>query len=151
MSLLDGLKDAMINPMFDAVNEADIDAEFDFETALESVVDKYVELSEKDIAAIFDDNNPDNIVADISSKDESVAKIADDAIDDDLKSLESMLDSFLASEAMVPDDPEPSEDPESTEGCGSKAMEMDDDDTEYDEDDESDEYLSLDSLLKSIF
>lgn len=159
MSLLDGLKDAMANPLFDAVNEADMDAEFEFETALEAVVDKHIELTDADYAAILDDDNPDNIAADIGPKDETIDNIADDSIDDEIKSLESMLDAFLASESdNTPDDP--GVDPDSTEGCVNaesegcvKATEMDDDDTEYDEgdEDEDDDYVSLDSLLDSIF
>ena len=154
MSLLNGLKEAMLNPMFEAVNESDIDAELDFEMAMEAVVDKHIELSDADIAAIMDDNNPDNVVADIGANDESIKKITEDAFEDDLASLESMLDEFLASESvMIPDDPNSDADPESTEGCkstegcGSKATEMDDEDG----DDDNDDYLSLDSLLKSIF
>jgi hypothetical protein len=148
MSLLDGLKESMMNPLFDAVEESDIDIELDFELAIEAVIDKQIALSDSDIAAILDDDNPDNLVSDLTSKDENISKIADDAIDDDLKSLESMLNDLLAFESDMPDDP--GIDPESTEGCGSKACEMDDDDDEYDDDDD-DYYLSLDSLLSSVF
>ena len=98
MSLLDGLKDAMINPLFDAVNESDVDTDLDFELALEAVVDKQIELSEDDYAAIMDDENPDNVMADISTKDEQVSKIAKDVVDDDFEALESMLDELLATE-----------------------------------------------------
>ena len=158
MSLLNGLKNAMINPLFDAVNEADIDAEFEFEMALEAVIDKQIELSEEDYAAIMDDNNPDNIVADITSKDEAPSKIAQDAIDDDMKALEAMLDELLAMEETTDTahGETPGVDPEtmgSLDAC-CKATEMDDDDTEYDEDeddDDADDAFSLDSLLNSIF
>lgn len=154
MSLLNGLREAMINPLFDAVNEADVDAEFEFEMALEAAIDKQIELSEEDYAAILDDDNPDNVAADISTKDESISKIANDAIDDEDISLESMLDELLASE--VDQNKSPSMDPESIESCNAKsvATEMDDDDEEHDEtedDEDSDEVVSLDSLLKSIF
>ena len=157
MSLLNGLREAMINPLFEAVNEADIDADFEFECALEAVVDKHIELTEEDYDAIMDDDNPDNIVADITAKDESVSKIANDAIDDDLKALESMLDELIALEE---DQEIPEVEPETIETTESKcaaATEMDDDDIEYDEDDDneedddSDEVVSLDSLLNSIF
>lgn len=149
MSLLDGLKEAMINPLFDSVEESDIDAELDFELALEAVVDKQIELSDADIAAILDDDNPDNIVSDLTAKDENISKIADDAFDDDMNALESLLDELLAAESDMPE--VPGDDPESTEGCGSKALEMDDDDDEYDEDDDDDSFISLDSLLDSVF
>ena len=157
MPLLDGLKTAMANPLLDAANEADMDAEFEFETALEAVVDKYIELTDADYAAILDDENPDNIAADIGPKDETIEKIANDSLEDDIKSLESMFDNLLATESDTPEDP--GDDPDSNEGCVnaecegcSKATEMDDDDdTEYDDDDSDDDYVSLDSLLESIF
>jgi hypothetical protein len=149
MSLLDGLNDAMINPVYDSILESDLDTELDFEMAIEAVVDKEIELSDSDIKDILNDDNPDWIGVDMTTKDESVSKITDDAVEDDLKSLESMLDEYLAFESRLVDEDEPSNDPESTESCGTKACEMDDDDDEYDDDDE--EYMSLDSLLDSIF
>lgn len=145
MSLLDGLKDAMINPLYDSVTESDIDAEIDFEFALEAAVDKQIELSDADISAILDDDNPDNIVADLSTKDENISNIADDAVSDDLASLEAMLDEFIAEENAEPEKDEPERDPESLEGCGGKACETEE------ENDEDDQYLSLDSLLDSVF
>ena len=156
MSLLNGLKDALINPLFDAVNEADIDADFEFETALEAVIDKQIELSEEDYAAIMDDENPDNIVADITTKDENPSKIASDAMDDDLKALESMLDELLAMEENIEDAQAEirSVDPETLGSLDAncKATEMDDVDSEDDEDEpEEDDTFSLDSLLKSVF
>ena len=158
MSLLNGLKDAMINPLYDAASEADLDLEMDFEFALESAVDPQIELSESDIAAILDDDNPDNIVADMSSNDESVNKIQKDFSDEDID-LEAMIGELLANESNS-DDGMPSEEPEdisdvkSNEGCGKSACEnddADDDDFDDDEDDEDEEYTTLDSLLTSIF
>ena len=158
MSLLDGLKEAMINPLFESVEEADTDAELDFEMALEAVIDDHIELSDADVIAIMDDENPDNIVADMTSKDENESKIEEDAMDDGTKALEAALDELLALENELPVKDDPADDPESTpaltEGCNSKALEMDDDDAEYDEDDENEDdedYVSLDSLLGSIF
>lgn len=170
MSLLDGLSDAMINPIFDAVTEADLDDSMDFEMALEAVID--IELSEADIDAILDDENPDNIVSDMTSKDETVAKIKkdvkdeilEDDSDDGIATLEAMLDELNAMESDIPEDDDPADDPESKalDACNQKACEMDDDDTEYDEgyedsdddlgdSDDDDDYVSLDSLLGSIF
>ena len=153
MSLLNGLKDAMSNPLFDAVTESDMDESFDFEMALEAAIDKQIELSDDDIAAILDDENPDNIVADISSKDENISNIAKDSVDEDLNALESMLNEILAEESE-----EPSGDFESNNLCGSKAKacEMDDEDEfeeelEDDTDEDDDDYTSLDSLLNSVF
>ena len=138
MSLLDGFDKALLNPIFDDAMEAQEDMDFEFELALEASVDKFIELSEKDYAAILDDNNPDNIVADITTKDESVSKIAEDAIDDDLKSLESLLDElenmeYAYESSSIPDD-DPADDPEAEESFG-----------------EDDDYVSLDSLLDSVF
>lgn len=158
MSLLNGLKDAMINPLFDAVNESDVDNDLDFELALEAVVDKQIELSEDDYAAILDDENPDNVVADISDKDEKISKIAKEVTEDDFEALESMLDELLATEEIITDDQgDEIVDPESTESCksecGSKATEMDDTDPDAEEytDSSDDEIVSLDALLDSIF
>lgn len=155
MSLLDGLKNAMINPLYDSVTESDVDDELDFEFALEAVIDKQIELSDSDIAAILDDTNPDNEVSDMSAKDENIDKIAEDTANAELNALEAMLDEFLAEEMEMPEDDNSKDDPESMEGCSKKACEMDDDDDEYDEDDDEDDdddsYMSLDSLLDSIF
>lgn len=156
MSLLDGLKDAMINPIFDSVMESEYDDDLDFELAIEAAVDRQIELSEADIAAILDDENPDNIAADITKKDESIDKIADDNVNDDLNALESILHEFLAMEMNMPEEDDSSKDPESMEGCSKKACETDDEDDYEDEEDDDDEseddgYLSLDSLLDSVF
>ncbi len=148
MSLLDGLKESMINPLYDSIMESAMDEEFDFETALEAAIDKQIELSEADIAAILDDENPDNIVADISDKDENLNKIAKDTVNEDLATLESMLDTLLAEESERPEDP--GEDPESLEGCSKSACEMDDGEDDANEVDD-DGYVSLDSLLDSVF
>ena len=147
MSLLDGLKDAMINPIFDSVTESDADAELDFELALEAAVDKHVELSDADVAAIMDDDNPDNIVADMGPKDESVSKIAEDAVDDDFKALEAMLDELNALEADTSDDDSVENTEPIEEGCGGKACEEEGDAEPEDDPD----YVSLDSLLDSVF
>lgn len=146
MSLLDGLKDAMANPLYDSVTESDIDEEINFEFALEAAVDNHIELSDTDIAAILDDENPDNIVADMTNKDENISNIANDAISDDLASLEAMLDEFIAEEEIsTPEKDDVEEDPESLEGCNGKACETEEDM------DEDNQYLSLDSLLDSVF
>lgn len=145
MSLLDGLKESMLNPIYDAMMESDMDAEFDFETALEAAVDKQIELSDADIRAILDDSNPDNIVADLTKNDERIDAIANDTVNSELKALEAMLDELEAMESDTPEDDDPSEDPESNESC-CKSTES------CDEDDEGeDDYLSLDSLLGSVF
>ena len=157
MSLLDGLKDCMANPLFDSMMESDMDADFDFETALEAAIDKQIELSEEDIAAILDDENPDNVVSDITKNDEKVSKIAEDSLADEMATLESMLDALLESSADLPEQDDPSDDPEnpkSLEGCSKSACEMDDgadNEPEDSEDEDDDDYVSLDSLLDTVF
>ena len=159
MSLLDGLKDSMVNPIFDSIMESDMDAEFEFETALEAVIDKQIELSAEDISAILDDENPDNIVSDMTKNDEKVSKIAEDSVDEDMQALEALLDELLAVESETPESDEPAKDPESLEGCSKSACEMDDgadDEAEVEDvidelDDDDDDNISLDSLLAMVF
>lgn len=134
MSLLDGIKDAMINPLYDSIMESDMDDDLDFEFALEAAVDTALELSDDDIAAILDDDNPDNIAADLTTKDENASKIADDATYD---ALESALAELLALEQddNMPEEDDPKTHPDDVaEECG---------------DDDSDD-ITLDSLLDSI-
>ena len=171
MSLLDGLKEAMINPLYNTVMESDADDELDFELALEAAIDKHIVLDQNDIDAIMDDSNPDNIVADMSPNDESPAKIAKDyeegtlesttttsdedaeltALETEMDALEAMLDELLAMESTE-DNAEDYEDPQSMEGCDKKACEEEEaSDNDDDEDDEDDEDLSLDSLLNLVF
>ena len=165
MSLLNGLKDAMINPLFDSAAESALDDEMDFEFALEAAVDPQIELSEADIEAILDDDNPDNIVSDMTTKDENIGSIEKDLVDEDEVGLEAMLDAIIAAnESEMNPNEMPSEEPanlEGEEGCKS-ACENDDcdddcddkdeeDDDEDDEDEIDDDYTTLDSLLNSVF
>lgn len=134
MSLLDGIKDAMINPLYDSIMESDMDDNLDFEFALEAAVDTALELSDDDIAAILDDDNPDNIAADLTTKDENASKIADDAAYD---ALESALAELLALEQddNMPEEDDPKTHPDDVaEECG---------DDDFDN-------ITLDSLLDSI-
>ena len=144
MSLLDGLKDALINPLYTAVVEADADEDFEFETALEAVIDGHIQLDQNDIDAILDDENPDNVVADMTVNDEKPANIIKDFEEaeiveeqvieegDDLKSLEAALDELLAMDSAI-DNADADEDPESTEGCTQKACETDEPDEQVEE------------------
>ena len=163
MSLLDGLKDAMINPLFESATESSIDDDMDFEFALEAAVDPQIELSDADIIAILDDENPDNIVSDMTTKDEDIKKIEKDSIEegatmeamcDEGAALEALLDELIANEGNSEEPPEAAQ-PTSVEGCTRAACETDDDDdledNDADDEEDDDDYTTLDSLLNSIF
>ena len=94
MPLLDGLNDSLRNPLYDSIMESLEDENLDFEFALEAVVDNKIELSDEDIAAILDDDNPDNIAADIGRKDEAPSQIEDEVLKKDLGILESLMSSL---------------------------------------------------------
>ena len=64
---LDGLETIFETPTADAILESEFDNEMNFDYVLESAIDK--ELSEADIAAILDDDNPDNIASDFADID----------------------------------------------------------------------------------
>lgn len=70
-SLLDGMNEALTNPVYDSMMESQLDADLEAELAMEQAADKFVDLSPEDIDAILDDENPDNIAADIDPKSES--------------------------------------------------------------------------------
>lgn len=146
MSLLDGIKDAMINPLYDSIMESDMDDDLDFEFALEAAVDTALELSDDDIAAILDDDNPDNIAADLTTKDENASKIADAAVEDALESALAELLALEQDDDYMPEKDDPKTHPDDVaEECG------DDDDYIAEEcgDEDSDD-ITLDSLLDSI-
>ncbi len=140
MSFMDDIKDAVSNPLFDAVEESYIDDELDSDFAIEAATNKIVELSENDIAAILDDNNSDNIACDLERDEEMVDNIAEDDFDN---VIESLLVSLESDDSMIPDPDDPRDDPEANEedlSVGDQSEDTDDDD-----------YLSLDSLLDSMF
>ena len=94
-SLLDGLTEELgVSSVTEAFIEDLEDQRIEDEEALEATMDK--ELSEEDIRAILDDDNDDNEAAEIEEDDEDVQAIADDSLDEDLKSLEAMLAEFEA-------------------------------------------------------
>lgn len=93
MSLLDGLAEQLNNPIYTSIMESMLDDEFDFEFALEAASEKNdIEFSQKDIDAILNDDNPDNIAADLTKNDESESKIEKDVIED--TALEAALEEF---------------------------------------------------------
>lgn len=88
MSLLNGLSDSLTNPLFESLMESAMDYRSEFGEALEAAVDK--ELTEEDYAAILNDNNPDNQMADLGPGDE----FHEDAGASNDSSLESMVRGF---------------------------------------------------------
>ena len=92
-SLLDGLAEELgMSDAAEAFIEGIEDQEIEDDMAIEATMD--TELSDADIAAILDDDNDDNEVADIDADDEEIQAIADDSLDEDLKTLEVMLEEF---------------------------------------------------------
>ena len=81
MSLLSGMGETLGNSMYDALMESTMENELDGEIAMEQTAEKFVELSEADYAAILDDNNPDNIAADMMAGDEKKEEVLDSEID----------------------------------------------------------------------
>lgn len=160
MSLLDGLSEALGNPLYDALMESDLSFHEEFSEALESTVDK--ELSAADIAAILDDNNPDNQMADMGPGEE----FSPDAGASNDPSLESMVRSFrdleqqAAEEALVrecealvaaceaegdEEMPVPRVDPAIELGDGAELAGVNE------EAEEPSEGVSLESILDSVF
>lgn len=101
MSFLDGLSEELGNPLYEGLMESHTDFHTEFEEALEAAVEK--ELTEADYAAILDDNNPDNQMADMGPGEE----FHTDAGASNDPSLESLIRSFnqlereTAEEALV--------------------------------------------------
>ena len=147
MSLLNGLEKALLNPIYEDIMESEVDLEMDFEFALEAIIDKKIELSDEDVSAILDDDNPDNIAADLGRKDESIDNIANDSIDDDMKSLEALLEELENLDIVEESSNDRPEEDRSENDPDSLESELDD----IEEDEVEDERISLDALLKSIF
>lgn len=145
MSLLDNIENVMINPFFESAIESDTDTELDFEFALESIVDKKVDtdLSDDDISAILDDDNPDNIGADLGLNDENLNKIKKDAVAqeslDDFADLELMLTALESDNSFEDDDTIDLEEPANEEN-----------ESVDDESIDNEDYPTLDSLLNDI-
>lgn len=88
-SLLDGLAEELKVPSLEALAE-DFEDEDDYiSDAIEAVVD--AELTPTDVNAILDDENDDNEAADVEEDDEDLQAITDDALDEDLATLEALL------------------------------------------------------------
>ena len=86
MSLLDGLKDSLKNPLAENNDEMEFILESDFETALEKAID--VKLSPADIAAILNgDDDIDDEEDDIDDPDDDIDK---DTIEDLQKAKEAL-------------------------------------------------------------
>ena len=86
MSLLDGLKDSLKNPLAENNDEMEFILESDFETALEKSID--VKLSPADIAAILNgDDDIDDEEDDLDDLDDNIDK---DTIDDLQKAKEAL-------------------------------------------------------------
>lgn len=91
MSLLDGLKDSLKNPLAENNDEMEFILESDFETALEKAID--VKLSPADIAAILNgDDDIDDEDDDIDDPDDDIDK---DMIDD-LQKVKEALEATMA-------------------------------------------------------
>lgn len=158
MSFLDGLSDELTNPLYDGLMEAFSERTFEFEGALEAATD--VVLSEADIAAIMDDNNPDNMMADLEPGDEF--KLDAGASDD--PSLESSLATYMQTQQTLAEEALVRECEALMAACeadGENGLPNDDpavdlgDDTELagvnEEAEEPTEGVSLESLLDSVF
>lgn len=88
-SLLDGLAEELKIPAAESLYEDFDDLEDDPLDAIEATIDE--ELSDADIKAILDDENDDNEAADVEEDDEDLQAITDDALDEDLGVLESLM------------------------------------------------------------
>lgn len=157
MSLLDGLSEELENPMFNALMESNTNFHEEFSEAIEASVDR--ELSEADIAAILDDNNPDNQMADLGAGEE----YSSDAGASNDPSLEAMirqyrdLEAEMAEEALIreceeilaacesDENPLPPMDPSIELDDGSELAGVNE------EEEETEEGVSLESLLANIF
>lgn len=142
MSLLDGLDELMSNPYTNFLMESIEDDELEFDLSLEAALDERVELSEEDIAAILDDDNPDNFAADVGTNDEDPDVLEDDCAETTLEQLLDALESdFGFDNDLDDDDQEPIE--FDADECDIGIEEF--------EDDEDVPHVSIDSLLNSIF
>lgn len=156
MSLLEGLNDEMENRYLDFLLESDLDDAFEFDAIMESVSEEYgVELSQADIDAIMDDNNPDNAMADINGEDIDEGEM-ESFLDNDIAELEQLL--AMESGSPEPDDltDDPDYEPPTSEGCAKESddefdFDFDDEDDEYDDDEfDDDEDISIESILDSL-
>ena len=159
MSLLDGLAEQLGVGGYDPVMEAEEEYELEMNPALEAAlkeIDKLEnagsELSPEDIEAILNDDNPDNVAADIETGEENQDAIGSDAVPDEFKALEAMLDEMIGESEDPEGDPtDPDETvPEAMEGkdcepgeCGAP-MECDDTDPTLES------TLNMDRLFKMI-
>ena len=67
-SLLDGMYDAVSeDPIMEAINDALLEDLMEKDLAMETAMDGEISLSDSDIAAILNDNDPDNQFADFDS------------------------------------------------------------------------------------
>jgi glucan-binding YG repeat protein len=130
MALLDGLTNKLTNPLFEEALEEMEDEALDFDMTIEAVTDKAlgIELSEDDIAAILDDDNPDNIAADLGVKDEEEPEIEKEVklIDSSSGVLEALLGFGKKSSPK-------------SKGILESLTESDDEDDEEDEEDDEDD------------
>jgi hypothetical protein len=159
MSLLDGLTKKLSNPIFESTLEDIEDDELNFDMILESVVDKKIKgLTPEDIEAILDDDNPDNIAADLNTNDEQIADIEKDAEEFEIVKSAGVLESLFGSNNKI-----------KINTLLESLTEFDDDDDDFDDEeedyddednDESDEESAdestvndsdLDELLKDVF
>lgn len=156
MSLLEGLNDEMENRYLDFLLESDLDDAFEFDAIMESVSEEYgVELSQADIDAIMDDNNPDNAMADINGEDIDEGEM-ESFLDNDIAELEQLL--AMESGSPEPDDltDDPDYEPPASEGCANESddefdFDFDDEDDEYDDDEfDEDDDISIESILDSL-
>ena len=158
MSLLDGLAEQLGVGGYDPVLEAEEERELGPDPALEAAREELNkleaesgkgELSEEDIQAILNDDNPDNIAADIETGEETQDNISGDSVPEDFKAIESMLDEMLGeNDPGEPTEVEPAADPEE-DGAVPEAMESDDPDFQGG----NVEHSSMESVLpvESIF
>lgn len=135
MSLLDGLAEQLgvgrYDPALEAEEELELDQSYALEAAMEAI-DKFDqeledgELSEADIRAILDDNNPDNVAADIEMGEENPGTVGGDELSEEVKALEALLDE-INGEDTEDDLPDEEDDPILT------SIEDDDNDCSSDE------------------
>lgn len=87
MSLLTGMGETLGNKMYDALMESEMENDLDAEIAMEEAAEKFIELTDADYAAILDDENPDNIAADMNTGDEKSAEL----IEEDMQTTEDAI------------------------------------------------------------
>ena len=130
MSLLDGLKEQLKNPLADNNEEIEFALESDFEVALEKAID--VKLSPADIAAIL--NGDDDIDDDEDDLDDPDDDIDDDIDKDYIKDLEGCKEALESTMTEL--------------GIDTAADELDADDSDLEMDpEEDDEVISEEALL----